>query len=185
MNINAPFLGEGFSLITGALLERYPKRVPAAPGVYALLVKDGHSILRKSGYDAAIEGAPWRIAQYVHLYTGESFDLRWRVSEHLAGCPVASNFKLSLLALQYGYRAIWPEYDPRVGHMDTKLRRFLVDNLLIAFKRADFIGELEADLIRRSRSPLNLRCKPQGVFSRDLSRLRAKFRKEKLEPIFP
>ncbi|CAH2407926.1 GIY-YIG nuclease family protein [Mesorhizobium escarrei] len=180
-----PFVAEGFKLITASLFARYPNRVPEAPGVYAILVQGGDHILDRSNYNGLRPGPPpWRLASYVHLYTGESYDLRWRIREHLDGCSVASGFKLSLMALQYEYNAIWPDSDELIGQMHSKLGQFLRTNALVAYKRTECIQDVEADLIRRSGSPLNDRGRKRDDFSRTLSKLRTKFRREKFNPIF-
>ena len=94
-----PLVGEGFSLVTPSLIERYPERVPRCPGVYTILVRDGDRLLSQIGYAQYERPKPWRVADFTHLYTGESGDLGGRLHQHLLGDADGSGFRFTLMAL--------------------------------------------------------------------------------------
>jgi hypothetical protein len=185
MHTDISFLCEGYSMITGSLLERFPESIPAVPGFYAFLVRNGHGILCKAGCIANEEGAPGNGTRFEHFYSGQSRNLQAQVRSHLHGMAAATSFKLSLVALQHEYLAIWEERDSLMGVMDRKLDLFLQDNVLIAYKPAKIVSNGEADLVRASGGPLNMGSKSQEELLPNLDRLREKFREEIFGPVFP
>ena len=128
-----PLVGEGFSLITPKLLDRYPTRVPRRPGVYAIFLRNGDRLLDVIGYGDKSRAAPWRIADFVHLYTGESGDLRGRLQQHLYGEAEESCFRLTLLSLASSATALL-ERQPHM-ELDALVKAHLHAHALIAFRR--------------------------------------------------
>lgn len=180
------FVNEGFSLLTPQIFARGTRPVPEAPGVYALLLRGADRALRSAGYAAAVRCQPWNVDGYIHLYTGESYNLRGRIQEHLAGTPGQSgSFQPTLLALQYAHTSLWEPADVEdEDEMVSRLHGLLSSNLLIAFKRTALCGDVEADIIRRSGSPLNITARPADAFTRTLKNLRQEFRRAGFAHLF-
>jgi hypothetical protein len=176
-NQTAPFVAEGFSLITPSLIKKYPEKIPPAPGVYAIMLRGGTEILSRCD-SSLLDQRPWAVRDFTHLYTGESGNIRNRLDDHLTGEIDRSGFRLTLLSLQLSMRAIWPDMHWNIEDCDVKLRHLIEANALIAFKRGDYIGDIEQDLISRSRSPLNIRGRPQTPFTQLLTSSRASLRAE-------
>lgn len=172
----SPFVAEGFSLMTPSVFDRYPDKVPPAPGVYAILLRNGLTILRRCGYD--VRHQPWKIRDFDHLYTGETWNLRARLTEHLDGEAERSGLRYTLLALQvYTGAVLFDGVEASIEDHDLRLRRLLRADALIAFKRSDLVGDVEENLIARSGSPLNIRGqKKTGDFKRLLKESRASLR---------
>lgn len=168
-----PLVGEGFSLITPSVIERYPERVPRRPGVYTILLRGGDQLLSNAGYARHARPKPWRMVDFTHLYTGESGDLGGRLNQHLFGDADASGFRFTLMALA-------AEHDLVEGFLDLEVatRRHLKEHALIAFKEECLIGEVEERIVERSGSPLNIRAREPDEFTKYLraarKRLRAK-----------
>lgn len=179
------FVDEGYSLITPNIFEGGARKVPEMPGVYALLMKGADRVLDLAGYGAGKRCAPWHVGDYVHLYTGESFNLAGRITDHLFGEPAASGFQLTLLALQHAHQSLWMSGSDEPDFVVVnRLRSLLRDNALIAFKQTPLCGDAEEDLIRRSGSPLNIRGRPQDDFTRVLTRVRQSLRQSGFQRLF-
>ncbi|TPI22532.1 hypothetical protein [Mesorhizobium sp. B4-1-1] len=184
MHKDISFLDDGFSLVTGASLQRFPEAIPAFRGIFILFVKDGQEILRKSNCNVG-DNSSYCGVGYFHLFTGQTFDLRQELQQHLVGMALTSAFKTALIALQYEHLSIWPEMDALMGIMDRKLGLFLKDNLLVAYKHEKISKNGEADLIERLGGPLNLGSKFQRAQLANLKALQQKFREEMFGPVFP
>lgn len=180
-----PFVDEGFKLTTPKILERGSRIVPAAPGVYAILLRSGDRALESAGYLEANRCAPWRVDEYIHLYTGESFNICGRIQSHIYGEPAESGFQLTALALNYAHNSFWARGEMEDGQsMTMHLQAILRDEALIAFKTVPLCGDVEADIIRRSGSALNIAARPADKFTRHLKGLRQKFRREGFQHLF-
>lgn len=166
---------QGFSLVGGASIEKFAHRIPEGPGVYVLLIANGNEILERAGYRAQSDRAPWKLGRFVHLYTGESFGVRSRVAHHVTGTIKDSNFRMTLLALQAACHAISPTTQSWVS--EDWLTEWLRQNALVGFRRAEFIKEVEADILERSPSPLNIAGRSRSTFTKTLMGMRREYRR--------
>ena len=172
VNCNSPLVGEGFSLITPSIFRRYPTRVPRVPGVYALFLAEGNRILADSGYFQTGRRPPWKIKNFVHVYTGEAGNINARIEQHISAKAERSGFRITLLAM----KASTSFHDCRTAKplrwLDERTRSNFDQDLLIAFKPCELIQEVEHEIIKRSGSALNIRNREADQFSRKLVELR-------------
>jgi hypothetical protein len=129
-----------------------------AAGVYSIAISNFYEPLSKLGFEAE-PGMPevWT-GEYFHAYVGETYSLKARLRDHLLGEAGEIGFRQSASLV--------------LGLNGTKLNTFLIENSIVACRMVPFMGDVEAELIRTTACPLNLRGKGQSPFAKRLRALR-------------
>lgn len=168
---------EGFHLVLARDFVPTPSQVIDTVGVYAILVKGADRKLCLMGYDELLDGKLWRINEYAHIYTGESYGVASRAMEHMTGTRLASNFRDTLLALEDSSGVSWSDVskDSATVSRETILSDWLFYNALLAFKPCNFVGEVERKILARSPSPLNVRDRKPISFTSTIEAARENF----------
>ena len=170
---------DAFTVMTASDVLATPELVPDQPGVYAIMLDGGARLLGDLGLPASPEGkVSWNELGCDHVYTGEAGGVRTRLLEHLSGDVGRSNFRQSLLALQWS--ASSSPASPSLATMDAELGRMLQDRAVIAFKACSLPGEVETHLLAHHASPLNVQRPDAGSNPavRHLRTVRKQFRSE-------
>lgn len=119
--------------------------VPNGPGVYAIFIRGGAAALAKSGYveDAALP--IWRQQDAEHIYTGESYGMRSRLMEHVAGDVGASTLRETLFALQWGGNALpsGPHVDHDRAASEKRLNDWLRAHAIIGYRSCGYVYDVE------------------------------------------
>ena len=165
----------GFSFVTGSVFEEHRQRIPNCPGVYVVFFRDYHPILFDSGYRVSDYGAPWTIGPFAHHYTGETWGLRDRLNSHLFGTIRDSNLRKTILAIQASCGALGgaPNLSEGLAASECWLSHSLVQHSLIGFKECDYVLDVEAELLRGTPSPLNVKGRSSHPYAQELKRMTA------------
>lgn len=156
-----------------------PDAVPNGPGVYALFARDETGLLAASGF-VEQPGLPlWVDDGASHIYTGETYGIRGRLLEHLAGTVRASALRETLLAVQFdlGWLPPAPAQEQRAlleGHLTGWLR----ENVVIGFKSCGYVRDMERIILSATASPMNLVRPNANDYTKGLHRRRRRFRDE-------
>src|SRR5579872_7358559 len=78
-----------------------------AMGVYAIFLRNGHSVLGRCGLADTSRPESDSGEQALCAYIGESIGVLSRLSHHFHGGIELSGFRESLLALQLEHRCLW------------------------------------------------------------------------------
>lgn len=174
---------EGFSFMSAEAFVVDGAAVPDGPGVYAIFLHRGRDLLGTSGYIEHRDLPLWSHEGYDHAYTGETYGLRSRLRQHLAGDARASNLRETLLALQFASGGLERIEDAEVEQASAEqgLSEWLRANTVIGYKPCGYVRDVEQAILDASASPLNLvRRNPSG-YTRLLHALRSRFRTEVME----
>ena len=170
-------IAEGFSLIHATEFRLNREIVCDTVGVYGILIEKATPCLHAAGFQ--FSHPMWCVQCFEHVYTGETFGLRGRLSHHLFGTIRDSNFRESLLAIQVASHALWQHDDqcewPEV--LEERLTDWLNARTMIAYKTCSFVKDVEADILARAPSPLNIQRDHGGPNAIHLRRLRSAFRR--------
>lgn len=102
--------------------------------------------------------------RYRHLYTGETYAARNRLLEHIEGDVSLSTFRHSMLALcSIGLGPL-----PAKNADEVQLSRWLGECALVGWLEAEFIGEVEAELISVASGTVNLRGRQACAWTRKI-----------------
>ena len=167
---------DDFSFVSAAEFLSDPKSIPTSPGVYALFLRSGEQLLDSVGYETGhLPG--WKVNGRTHLYTGESFGLRQRVTQHLLGDLEDSTFRGSLLSIysEAGLRrGEQPTFDDGDA-TESALAEWLANEVTIGFKVCGYTRAHQDALLRRTTTPRNITDRPLTEFSRRLVEWRRRF----------
>jgi hypothetical protein len=144
-------------------------------GVYCLFVDDGHSLLARCGFSVTTS-EEWDSSHGKLLYVGEAGCVKWRVGQHLRGDSHVSNFRKSLMGLELSHRVFEDCPSPAVDLLAAEawLSDWLGPRTVVGYKPCRYPGDLEAALIERSESPLNVVGRAPDDFMRHLKEVRTK-----------
>jgi len=166
-------LKEGFAILSAREFLNDPYVVRDAPGVYIILLQGAADIFTLACFDAMEISATWRVRGHDHIYTGESVGVRSRLLHHLLGTIRLSNFRHSLLALEFVYKALWGSDEADLSKLEQRFSEWIIPRALLAYKICPLIGEVEANIIKRSSSPLNIKGRARSPATLRLKRARA------------
>jgi hypothetical protein len=149
---------QGFEFVSAEKFIENPDLIPDRPGVYVMMVEGGGELLAKSSYVPNSDAPVWVHEGSEHLYTGETYGLRTRLRGHLQGDRHVSNFRQTLLALQFctGALPMGPAVTPDYQRTEEQLSDWLRPRVLIGFKSCHYIREEELNILRWTGSPLNI-----------------------------
>jgi hypothetical protein len=145
-------------------------------GVYAIFLRDGHSMLDRCGFAYAAGSEGGSREQPLCAYIGESIGVLSRLSHHFHGGIELSGLRESLLALQLEYRCLWKSDDYSLNVMERNLTMWLAENALPAIRYCGYTQEVEAKLLASTWTPFNLKGTPKHEFKPVLRKTRAKFK---------
>lgn len=170
----------GFTYVAAKELVADPSIIPAGPGVYTVLVKNGDQLLADSGFEEEAALPIWRHEGCVQLYVGESYTLRGRLLDHIAGNADASPLRLTLMALQHALRPLGEQVEVSSDResSEASLSEWLQDAAIVGFKSCGYIYAEERNVLLKAASPMNLKRPNAGAFTKQLLDLRAAFRAE-------
>ncbi|SJM45467.1 Possible transposase [Brevundimonas diminuta 3F5N] len=166
---------ENFKFVSTAEFVSNPATVPDGPGVYALFVREGDDLLRASGFVEQDHKPLWRRGTAVHVYTGETYGLRTRLTQHLLGGIETSNLRATLAALQFNPELIGLASDNGRTAVEAGLSEWLKANTLIGFKSCGYVRDVETVMLNAVASPLNVQRSNGGEYARRLLELRKRF----------
>lgn len=147
----------GFKFVDAQSFLAKPSEMPSEGGVYAIFLRDGSKMLDLAGF-AAADGPPlWSKDGVVHVYTGESYDLRTRLLQHLTG---VSHLHDRFLALQFaGALPGAPKVSTDPDEAYRALNEWLASQVVIGYRSCGYVRDAEAAILKATASPLNLaRC---------------------------
>jgi hypothetical protein len=170
----------GMTFISAAEFAIDPTKVPNGPGVYALMFRNGAQLLSASGFGSDQMARVWRHEDHHHLYTGESYGLRGRLHEHLGGSVRSSNFRETLLALQWCEGALpgGPSVTEDGAATEARLTEWLASEVMIGFKTCGYVRDVEAALLAQTASPLNIMRRTANAYAIGLKAKRARLHGE-------
>ncbi len=148
---------EGWNFVDADAFVKKPAEVPNGPGVYALFERDEMGLLKASGFVEQSDLPLWLHDGASHIYTGETYGIRDRLLEHLAGGISKSQFRETLLAVKFdlGLLQDAPAEHQRAlveGHLTEWMR----DNIVIGFKSCGYVRDMERIILCATASPMNL-----------------------------
>jgi hypothetical protein len=174
-NENNVMSREGFSMLSAQEFLSNPEIVRDIVGVYAILVHDADRVLCRTGLPHSDMLPVWKVDGYDHVYTGESVGVRSRLLHHLTGTIRESNFRHSLIALQFVYEALWDGDESRLEALEFQLNDWLIPRTMVAYKTCSLVGDVESDILQRSASPLNIKGRSRSKTAVHLKKARAQF----------
>jgi transposase-like protein len=156
-----------------------PEAVPNGPGVYALFVRNHGRLLTGSGFAENADLPLWLHEGAGHLYTGETYGIRGRLLEHLAGSIRGSPLRETLLALQFdlGLLQRAPAENER-ALLEGNLTAWMRENVIIGFKSCGYVRDMERTILSVTASPMNLVRPNPDDFTKSLHERRRRFREE-------
>ena len=164
---------EDFDFVSAADFLTNPKTVPNSPSVYCILLRGGSELMAQAGYFPDPRMPTWEVDRHLHIYTGESYGIRDRLAQHLAGNIKDSGMRESILAIQ------WLASSPPNGLSDfngretteAALTEWLKTEATIAFKTCHYTRQAQNAIIARTATPLNISDRAATPFSRLLQTL--------------
>jgi hypothetical protein len=166
---------EGFSILPAEQFLGNPELVRDTVGVYAISMQNAESFMCRAGLRYSESLPLWNVGGYSHIYTGESVGIRSRLLHHLIGTIRESNFRHSLIALQFVYEALWEGDEPQLEALESQLNEWLMPRTMVAYKTCSFVGDVESDILARSASPLNIKGRSRTATAVHLKKARAQF----------
>lgn len=171
---------EGFTFIDAATFTETPSFVPDQPGVYVILLKDAHKMLDRVGFTESAARPLWTRDGCQHVYTGETYGLRTRLTEHMGGSSEGASLRQTLLALHFG--EAWGATDVVVTDdrdlTEANLSAWLKGQVVIGYKPSAHIRDYEADILSWTASPLNIARRGVTPLGAALMELRDRLRNE-------
>lgn len=151
--------------------------VPNGPGVYALFAHDEMGLLTASGFIEQPDLPLWRHDSASHIYTGETYGIRGRLLEHLAGGIRGSSLRETLLAVQFdlGLLQAAPVQEQR-ALVEARLTEWMRDNVIIGFKSCGYVRDMERIVLSATASPMNLARPNANDYTKGLHDRRRRFR---------
>ncbi|HCQ53062.1 MAG TPA: hypothetical protein DIV82_02655 [Brevundimonas diminuta] len=157
-----------------------PATVPDQPGVYVVLLKDTERMLGQLGFIESPGRPLWTHGGCQHVYTGETYGLRTRLTEHMTGSSEGASLRQSLLALHQA--KAWGSADVVVtddrGRTEDSLSEWLKREIVIGYKQSAYVRDYEADILSWSASPLNIARRVVTPSTTTLKTLRERLRNE-------
>lgn len=139
------------------------------PGIYGILFRGAEPVLVASGYSG---DEPFKIGDYVHLYSGASFELGKRVPHHLVGTPRQSNLRATLHAIDAFHDGIVRSLIGADDLSDGALTDWMKGNALVAFRQCTDPRAAEKALLSETASPFNIDERKSDTYARRLIALR-------------
>lgn len=171
---------EGFDFIDAATFTAMPTLVPDRPGVYVVLLKNAKPILDQAGFIESTARPLWTHGDYQHVYTGESYGLRTRLTEHLTGSSEGASLRQTLLALHregaWGATNVTVSDDRELA--EEGLTAWLKEEAVIGYKPSAHVRDYEADILDWTASPLNIARRAANPFADTIKELRERLRRE-------
>ncbi|MBK1976864.1 IS1595 family transposase [Brevundimonas diminuta] len=171
---------DGFNFIDAATFIETPATVPDRPGVCVVLLKDTERMLSQIGFIESPGHPLWTHGGCQHVYTGETYGLRTRLTEHMTGSSEGASLRQSLLALHFA-RA-WGSADFVVtddrGRTEDSLSEWLKREIVIGYKQSAYVRDYEADILSWTASPLNIARRVATPSATALKALRERLRNE-------
>lgn len=171
---------EGFTFIDAAAFTETPTSVPDGPGVYIVLLKNAKQMLDQAGFIESATRPLWTHGGYQHIYTGESYGLRTRLTEHLTGSSEGASLRQTLLGLHR--KGVWGAANVIVADdrdlTEDGLTAWLKEEVMIGYKPSAHIRDYEADILNWTASPLNIARRPANPFVDSIKELRERLRRE-------
>lgn len=166
----------GGQAITGGEFRADEGLVPNVAGAYMIFVRGGEALLSAAGYEHASHLRAPRIADRIHLYTGQSMGLCTRLTKHFRKDARVSTFRTSLLAIERACGGISQTGTPHcdVGSCEFRLNDWLRENVTVGYWLHPCPQRGEAQILARTASPLNIAYRPD-IFSRRLRAFRAQW----------
>lgn len=142
-------------------------RVPNRAGVYFIGLKLTSSLLGlppNRHYSVSVAGAEFAV-----VYVGETWAVKNRLLDHLAGDWKVSNFRHSVLALEQSHSGI----DQTIS--EASLSHHLLNEAIVGFCEPDFIGPAERSLINALQPAFNIRGCHDAAWKKELQKARKNF----------
>lgn len=174
---------EGFTFVSADTFLTNPSSIPDGSGVYTIFLRDGRELLQASGFIEHREQPLWINGGADHLYTGETYGLRTRLRQHLAGDILVSNFRETLMALQFSLGGLERKTDSEDERASAEqvLNDWLRENAVIGYKPCGYVVDVERAILDATASPLNIARKNPTGYARLLQGFRHRFRTEVIE----